>query len=187
MCRRAHPGLVAVFLLLVFGWLLNVQTEARAQSVAALRSVYVPMVLTTNALVPTTNAPAPTHEAEAITLINEQRQARGCQPVSSSAQLTTAALSHSREMAENSYFSHTGLDGSSFVQRAQRAKYQYNPSAEVIAGGQPTAAEAVKSWMNSPAHRSIILTCAHQEIGIGFVDMPGSKWRYYWTAKFGMR
>lgn len=180
MRRRAQPGLVAVCLWLVFGWLVNIQTEARAQSVTALSTVYVPIVITTS-------APTPAGEVEAITLINEQRQARGCQPVAPSAQLTTAALSHSREMAEKSYFSHTGLDGSSFVQRAQRAMYQFNPSAEVIAGGQATAAAVVQGWMNSPAHRNIILTCAHQEIGIGFVDMPGSKWRYYWTAKFGMR
>lgn len=180
MRRRARTGLVALLVWAALGWLLSTQPEARGQALAATHAVYLPTVITTNSLTATI-------EFEAFTLINQQRKAHGCPPVQLSRELSSAAQQHSQEMADQNYFSHTGLDGSSFVQRALRANYQYKPSGEIIAGGQSTAAAVVDGWMNSPTHRSIILTCANDDIGLGEVHSAKSQWGYYWTVVFGVR
>ena len=178
MCRRAQLGRVAMLVCGTFVWLLIIQPAARGQSIAAKHAVYLPAVIAAT-------SPAPTVELEAVTLINQQRAAHGCPPVQLNHELSYAAQQHSQEMADKNYFGHTGQDGSTFVQRAKRANYQLKPSGEIIAGGQPTAAAVVTGWMNSDAHRRIILTCANTDIGIAEVNNPNSHWGYYWTAVFG--
>lgn len=180
MRRRFRSGFVAVLLcgilLSISGPLLLTPTI----SAASQSRVYLPNVI----------AGAPLWSAvelRAVDLINQQRRANGCPAVTINRELSIAAKQHSQDMAQNNYFSHTGLDGSNFSQRARAAGYQYFASAEIIAGGQATADGAVTGWMTSAPHRSIILTCANQDIGIGFAANPASQWGYYWTAVFGQR
>lgn len=178
MRRRAQSGRVAMLVCGTLLWLLVIQPEARGQSIAAKHAVYLPAVFITAAV-------APTIELEAFSLINQHRKANGCPPVRLNGELSSAAHLHSQEMADKNYFGHTGQDGSTFVQRAQRANYRLKPSGEIIAGGQPTAAAVVTGWMNSDTHRRIILTCTNIDIGLGEVHSPNSQWGHYWTAVFG--
>lgn len=50
-------------------------------------------------------------------------------------------------------------------------------SGEVIASGATSAQTAVTLWMNSAAHRDIILNPAYNKVGIGYADG-------YWCAVF---
>ncbi|MBV9791340.1 MAG: CAP domain-containing protein [Chloroflexi bacterium] len=126
-------------------------------------------------------------ELQAVDLINQHRRNVGCAPVQLNIELGVAAKNHSRDMAEKNYFSHTGLDGSTYWQRAQAASYQYWASGEIIGAGYTSGLEVVNGWMNSSGHRSIILTCNNDDIGIGFYSKSGSQWEHYWTAVFGQR
>src|SRR3954464_3507532 len=54
-------------------------------------------------------------EKQVIDLVNQQRQQHGCAALVRSAQLSTAANMHSRDMALQNLFSHTGSDGSTMV------------------------------------------------------------------------
>ena len=82
-------------------------------------------------------------------------------------------------MADNRYFSHTSLDGSTLGNRVDRQGYSWRTVAENIAVGYPTPEAVLDGWMNSPGHRANILNCALVEIGVGYD-------RVYWTQNFGI-
>lgn len=134
-------------------------------------------------------APAPTKdkitrmEDEVTALINKERAKAGCGRVRIDERMRKAGRAHSADMAEHDYFSHTGRDGSDFVDRLARAGYPRSGAAgENIAYGYRTAAAVVEGWMNSEGHRDNILNCSAKATGVGLAyrgDTP------YWTQLFG--
>lgn len=121
-------------------------------------------------------------EDEVTALTNAERAAAGCGELRTDERLRTAARGHSRDMADNDYFSHTGLDGSSPTDRAQAAGYD-GGVAENIAVGYRTPADVMRGWMNSDGHRNNLLNCSHRVIGVGLAYDSGG--RAYWTQNFG--
>ncbi len=117
--------------------------------------------------------------AQVLALTNAQRAQAGCAPVTPDDRLARAAQAHSEDMSAGGYFSHTGRDGSTFVDRAQ-AQGHPSPGAENIARGQGSAASVMEAWMNSPGHRANILNCSLTSLGVGVVS---SDWT--WTQVFG--
>ncbi|MBT3165657.1 sigma-70 family RNA polymerase sigma factor [Streptomyces sp. Vc74B-19] len=124
-------------------------------------------------------APPAGPAAQVLALTNAQRAQAGCAPVKLDDRLGRAAQAHSEDMSANGYFSHTGRDGSTFVDRA-RAQGHPSPGAENIARGQGSAASVMDAWMNSPGHRANILNCSLTSLGVGVVS---SDWT--WTQVFG--
>lgn len=180
MCRRAQNGLVALIVCVAIIWMLTPRLTPPAAANTGIYRIFLPGIV----------VPAPiwtTSELEAFKLINQQRQANGCPPVTLNVELGMAAQAHSQDMATYNYFSHTGRSGSSFVDRARAAGYPFQPSGEILAAGQSTPADAVRAWMNSAGHRAIILACANDDVGVGMREGPNSTYRYYWTAVFGQR
>lgn len=180
MRRCAHRCLVALIVCGAIIWMLTPRLTPRATAINGTYRIFLPGIV----------VPARiwnTSELEAFKLINQQRQANGCPPVTLDEQLSKSAQDHSQDMATNNYFSHTGRNGSSFVNRSKTAGYQFQPSGEILAAGQSTPADALNAWMNSSSHRAIILTCANNDVGIGLREGPNSTYRYYWTAVFGQR
>ena len=97
--------------------------------------------------------------------------------------MRTAARRHSADMAEHDYFSHTGRDGSSFVDRLADAGYPRRHAAgENIAYGYPTAESVVDAWMASTGHRNNILNCDALSTGVGLAYQGRTP---YWTQEFG--
>jgi uncharacterized protein YkwD len=88
-------------------------------------------------------------------------------------------------MACNDYFSHTGLDGSSFSDRARRQGYNISYGGENIAAGYSTPEKVVQGWMNSSGHRDNILGEHYTDIGVGYAYSKNSSYGIYWTAVFG--
>lgn len=164
---------------------------ASAQNTAALHEVFVPLAQSFT--------PPPTPEQQVLALINQARRDNGCNvDLVMSSKLTAAAYNHSRDMAINNYFSHTGSDGSTMVTRAQAAGYSFSWLAENIAAGYSTPKDAVDGWMNSSGHRANILNCNLRETGIGYYyegddqsnvhldgGSTGGPYGYYWTQDFG--
>jgi uncharacterized protein YkwD len=126
-----------------------------------------------------------------VTAINNERARYGLPPVVANTKLNTAAQKHSRDMANNDFFSHTGSDGSSPFTRMKREGYYYTYAMENIAAGYPTVSQVVTGWMNSPGHRANILSKYLKEIGVGYVNLStdgGSVSYYrYWTLDGGRR
>jgi uncharacterized protein YkwD len=136
---------------------------------------------------PTPDSPADADRAmekRVYTLVNQRRAKVGCPGVKYNAALYNAAFRHSNDMARKDYFSHTGADGSTPWKRAERAGYK-KASAENLAAGQRTAAEVVKAWMDSKAHRAILLDCDHTVMGVALAR--GGSYGIYWTQMFGDR
>lgn len=121
---------------------------------------------------------------QVTTLVNSERSKAGCGPVSANAQLRTAALRHSQDMAAKDYFDHNSPDGRDPGDRITAAGYRWTTYGENIARGQQTPAEVMEGWMNSPGHRANILNCAFKEIGVGIHEASGGPW---WTQAFGAR
>ncbi|MEU8732463.1 CAP domain-containing protein [Streptomyces tendae] len=121
-------------------------------------------------------------EAQVLALVNEERTAAGCSPVTANDKLTRAADDYSDVMANSGVMSHTGPDGSTMASRVEAAGYQWSTLGENIARGQADAASVMDSWMNSPGHRANILNCSFKELGVGVHFGDGGPW---WTQDFG--
>ncbi|MEU4142688.1 CAP domain-containing protein [Streptomyces parvulus] len=121
-------------------------------------------------------------EAQVLALVNEERAAAGCSPVTANDRLTRAADDYSDVMASSGVMSHTGPDGSTMASRVEAAGYQWSTLGENIARGQADAASVMDSWMNSEGHRANILNCSFKELGVGVHFGDGGPW---WTQDFG--
>lgn len=123
-----------------------------------------------------------------VDLTNAQRTQAGLQPLKFNAKLSAAAYAHSRDMALNDFFNHTGSDGSRAADRILTAGYKYLNAGENIAAGYATPEAVVEGWMNSPGHRANILHSRVKEIGVGFYFLPNdvgqAPYQYYWTQDF---
>ena len=135
----------------------------------------------TVSICPVTNT---SYEARVIELINIERANAGLSALSAQGQLGSAAQLHSADMACNNYFSHTGLDGSTSGDRAQRQGYGSGFVGENIAAGYSSPESTVKGWMNSPGHKANILNVDYTEIGVGYAFGGNSDYGSYWTAVF---
>ena len=124
-------------------------------------------------------------EAELLNLTNSERRKVGLAPLKLSSQLTKASQSHAVDMAQNHYFSHKSLNGSSMVDRAKATGYKYSALGENIAAGRSTPEGTIRQWMNSAGHRANILNGKFTEIGFGYANEPNSPYRHYWVQVFG--
>jgi uncharacterized protein YkwD len=99
--------------------------------------------------------------------------------------LAAASLLHAEDMARNSYFSHTGRDGSNPAQRVARAGYRYRATGENIAAGQMNPEDAVAGWIKSPPHCANLMNPAFTEMGVAYAVGPASDMGVYWSQAFG--
>jgi uncharacterized protein YkwD len=127
-------------------------------------------------------------ESSETDLVNQARQSSGLEPVIRSTALSASAQRYAEEMATRHFFSHVGLDGSSFVSRDEAEGYvHWVFIAEDIARGQPDAQSAVNAWLSSPPHRANILSPYVHEYGVGHVYSPDSPYHDYWVIELGAR
>jgi uncharacterized protein YkwD len=122
-------------------------------------------------------------ESSVTCLINEERTSFGLRPVQPNSDLRQAALSHSNEMIDESYFEHTSPAGLTFIQRIQGTGYMRNARAWVVGENLVWGTEnlstpqaLVTAWMNSPPHRENLLRARFREIGVAAVvgtPVPG--------------
>ena len=122
------------------------------------------------------------YEQQVLELVNEQRANYGLAPLSYSKELEAVAYAHSKDMAQNNYFSHTNLSGQSPFDRIHAAGISYRSAAENIAAGQKTPQEVVNAWMNSAGHRANILNSSVTKMGVGIYS--GGSYGTYWTQLF---
>jgi uncharacterized protein YkwD len=94
--------------------------------------------------------------------VNRLRQT--CGAIGNDPYLTAAAQRHANDMLMNGVGSHIGTDGSSPQARIADAGYtRTGYTGEIVywgTGSAATPSAALDLWMESPAHRAIILNCA---------------------------
>jgi uncharacterized protein YkwD len=101
--------------------------------------------------------------------------------------LNVAAYKHSLDMGQKGYFSHINTLGQDHVQRMAIEGYTFNTwKGENIAAGYEFAIDVFEAWRKSTmGHNEAMLNSEFRAIGIGFAEVPGSPYLYYWTAVFG--
>ncbi len=101
--------------------------------------------------------------------VNAERARHGLAAVALESRLHIAAANYAIEMAEQRWFSHTGPDGSSFVDRIVAAGFPFTVQVgEVLAMGSHgwPAPKVVQAWMDSPPHREQLLSAAYTWAGL---------------------
>jgi uncharacterized protein YkwD len=107
-----------------------------------------------------------------VQVLNAARAEHGLAPLAVSTRLASAATFHSREMLRDGYFSHDSAGGGSAGKRIGRfypaTGYRSWQIGEALLWFSPTvdAASAVRSWLESPPHRAILLSSSYREIGV---------------------
>lgn len=109
---------------------------------------------------------------------NAERSTAGLGQLNQNSLLEQAAQAHAQDMAQNSYFSHTGQNGSTPGTRITATGYVWQGYAENIAYGYGSVTALMTGWMNSAGHRANILTANLTEIGIGYA-LSASGQPYY--------
>ncbi len=126
-----------------------------------------------------------------LSLINAARsQGRNCggtfypatTPVTWNSKLYQAALGHSEDMADNNYFSHTGLNGQNAGSRITAAGYSWSTYGENIAAGYSTAQSVVDGWLTSSGHCKNIMSSSVTNMGVA--KATGGSYGIYWTQVF---
>ena len=102
--------------LLAFGGAIAIAPKLDAASLFKQQNQISPIRSTSNISQSTNRG---SFETELLKLTNLERQKVGLSPLKLSSQLTRTAQAHAADMARNNYFSHTGLNGSSMVDRAK--------------------------------------------------------------------
>ena len=102
-------------------------------------------------------------------------------PLTWNDRLFSAGARHSRDMATNNYFSHTGLDGSTPSQRIAAEGYAWSWAGENIAAGQQTVTAVMNGWLASPGHCANIMRAEYRDVGVSCVQQNGSTYGKYWT------
>ncbi len=131
--------------------------------------------------IPTTTA-ITTMENEVIRLTNIERSKKGLGALKANWQLSRCARYKSQDMINKNYFAHQSPTYGSPFDMIESFGISMAAGGENIAMGQRTPQEVVTAWMNSPGHRSNILSTAYTEIGVGCAK--SSNGSYYWTQMF---
>lgn len=136
-------------------------------------------------------------ERRTFELVNEERTERGLSELKWNEEVAAVCRAHSRNMAENGFFSHTGSDGLNVSGRLKGAElYYWNMSGEniLMESGvdyyalnllgmvrnveyktlEELAQSAVVGWMNSTGHRENILKPEFDESAMGVYVLQGT-------------
>lgn len=105
-----------------------------------------------------------------------------------SSSLADIAMQHSMDMAQNGYFSHTSLDGTSMGSRVL-AHWNGNRVGENIAASSVDKSDSyvVGLWLDSPGHCALLMDPDFTHVGVGKGHDPdnGYTYKYFWTMDLG--
>ena len=117
--------------------------------------------------------------------VNAFRVYHNLRPLKWSEQAAVSARLHSEDMAQNNYFSHTSLSGTSVGERIYEQGIDWMSCGENIAAGTGhfLGFYAYNGWVNSAGHRKNMLN-DYNYLGIGMAYNQNSTYRFYTTQNF---
>ncbi|MBW6505332.1 MAG: CAP domain-containing protein [Rhodobacteraceae bacterium] len=115
--------------------------------------------------------------------VNALRAAAGAAALALSPELNAAAATHSRDMAVQNRPWHFGSDGSSPLDRGQRAGYAGKVLGENISETYETETETLSAWMAVPDTRDVVMNPEARALGIAWYQEPSGK--IWWTLVTG--
>lgn len=115
--------------------------------------------------------------------VNSLRAANGLQQVTLNGKLNAAASTHSRDMSVQNRPWHFGSDGSSPLDRVQRAGYTGVLIGEVISETYESETETLAAWMDEVGTREVLMDARATQMGFSwFQESNGKIW---WTLVMG--
>jgi uncharacterized protein YkwD len=108
-------------------------------------------------------------EATVIRLMNRVRARHGLPALKASPRLARAADGHSRDMLAHNFFAHPSSDGTPFGARVRsyaRAE-RVGENLAMLGGVRRAARTVIRMWLNSAAHRQILLSRGFRRVGVG--------------------
>ncbi len=108
-----------------------------------------------------------TVERQIFELTNIYRERRGLPTLQKEDSLTILAREHSKEMALENYLSNESPVSGSLAERLKNAMIEQRKAGENIASDYVDAIEAVHGWLNSSAHRNVLLDADFTHLGTG--------------------
>ncbi|NNC94747.1 MAG: CAP domain-containing protein, partial [Chitinophagales bacterium] len=158
--------------------------------VAASHKLITPAVKTTSSACPNGNEQTvsdnETFEKELVELINLERASVGAPPVKLVNELTYSSRFHSKDMADQDYFSHNSASGCTTFDRIS-AFYTYLSAGENIASGFSNPETVHQGFINSPPHYSTMINASYNEVGVGYSYNTQASGQTRWVENFGSR
>ena len=117
--------------------------------------------------------------------INEARKANGRKPLLYNAKLAAAARNQALLMASRDELSHNL--NVTLRERVTDAGY-IGAVGENLAGGHQTLEAAIEGWLQSPGHRSTLLSSKFKEFGLAYARVGSdrkSRYGIYWALIMG--
>jgi uncharacterized protein YkwD len=102
-----------------------------------------------------------------VDAINKERASAKRQLLATNPKLASAALSIAQSLALDDSLEQSKGHGPDLVRTLKQRDYRFSKLAEAAASGHPTAADVVKSWMDSPSHKQNVLG-DFTEAGVGY-------------------
>jgi uncharacterized protein YkwD len=115
--------------------------------------------------------------------VNALRSAAGADAIVLNAQLNAAAATHSRDMSAQNRPWHFGSDGSSPLDRVQRAGYVGQMLGENISETYESELETLGAWMEESGTRSVIMD--PNAVNMGFSWFQEKNGKIWWTLIMG--
>ena len=115
--------------------------------------------------------------------VNALRAAAGVPPVELNAALTAASMTQARDMQAQNRPWLFGSDGSSPLERAQRAGFTGQLMGENISESYETELETLAAWMEQPDTRRVVLDPAARYMGLGWSQESAGK--IWWSMTMG--
>jgi uncharacterized protein YkwD len=112
----------------------------------------------------------PINETTILNLTNQERASNGLMPLRRNDKLTLSAYLKGLNMLSENYWAHNSPSGKTPWIFIKNAGYSYRFAGENLASGYQTAEQVMTAWMNSPSHRSNILSQKYQDAGISILN-----------------
>lgn len=129
-------------------------------------------------------------EKAVIRLMNQVRARNGLSALHTSRRLARAADGHSRDMLRHDFFAHQSSDGTSFDRRVRAYAHarRVGENLAMLPGVRGAAREVVRMWLDSAAHRQILLSSGFRRVGVGKLSgQLGGQEATVYTVDFASR
>jgi uncharacterized protein YkwD len=134
---------------------------------------------------------SPLTSRQLLTLINAFRLANGRSALRFDRHLMTAAAWMAKDEGKRNLvvLDHTDSKGRGVPKRDLAFGYASNKYAtgENLAGGSVAAKDTFAQFKGSTVHRRNMLRSSYRAVGIARVQVPGSRYQWYWVVDFGTR
>jgi len=121
-------------------------------------------------------------QQDAISQLNEVRQANGLPPLRASESLFRSSTRYAQHMIDRDYFGHAARIA------ASSAFGRVGETLELHSGWKADPVRTIDEWMHSPGHRAVLMSDAYRWVGMGIAHgRIGSRLVTVWVAHVGAR